>query len=360
MKRIVISSDHAGFELKQSLKQFLKDLGYQIEDVGTCSTEPVDYPELTRRAAEKVASGEYEKGIVFCGTGQGDAMVANKVPGVRAALCWDVFTAQMSRAHNNANVLVLGGWLVGQWLAREIIRVWLATPFDGGRHQRRIDQMMAIEQQAHTHYRKIYDITLTLSPGMAVWPGTPPIIIEPVKAIEQGDECNISLLHVSSHSGTHVDAPRHFNATGTGVDALNPGAFVGRAKVAQLPDSYRVDRRTLERLDLRGTTRLLIGTRNAALLKKRHFEPDYTYVTEDAARYLVECGIKLIGTDYLSLEEYQKKGHPAHHALLDAGVIVVEGLDLSDVPEGDYELLCLPTKLKDGDGAPARAILREL
>jgi ribose 5-phosphate isomerase B len=146
-ERIVVSSDHAGFELKENLKGFLEELGYQVDDVGTTSTEPVDYPLYTLKAAEKVASGECHRGIVFCGTGQGDAMVANKIPGVRAALCWDTFTAELSRRHNDANVLVLGGWILGERLAQEIVRVWLATPFDGGRHQRRLEQIKDIEKQ---------------------------------------------------------------------------------------------------------------------------------------------------------------------------------------------------------------------
>ena len=146
-ERIVISSDHAGFELKESLKGFLGELGYQVDDVGTTSTEPVDYPLYTLKAAEKVALGEYRRGIVFCGTGQGDAIVANKVPGIRAALCCDTFTAELSRRHNDANMLVLGGWMLGKRLAREIVRVWLATPFDGGRHQQRLEQIKDIENR---------------------------------------------------------------------------------------------------------------------------------------------------------------------------------------------------------------------
>jgi ribose 5-phosphate isomerase B len=144
-ERIVVSSDHAGFELKESLKGFLGELGYQVDDVGTNSTEPVDYPLYTLKAAEKVASGEYSRGIVFCGTGQGDTIVANKVPGVRAALCWDTFTAELSRRHNDANMLVLGGWMLGERLAQEMVCVWLETPFDGGRHQRRLEQLKEIE-----------------------------------------------------------------------------------------------------------------------------------------------------------------------------------------------------------------------
>ena len=156
IERIIVSSDHAGFELKESLKGFLEELGYQVDDVGTYSTEPVDYPIYTLKAAEKVASGEYSRGIVFCSTGQGNAIVANKVPGIRAALCWDTLTAELSRSHNDANMLVLGGRVLGKRLAQEIVRVWMTTPFAGGRHQRRVEQIKAIETRCYLHQRKVY------------------------------------------------------------------------------------------------------------------------------------------------------------------------------------------------------------
>lgn len=359
-QRIVVASDHAGFELKEAIKGFLSELDYEIDDVGTYSTDPVDYPEYSRRAAEKVASGEHSRGIVFCGTGQGDAMVANKVPGVRAALCWDTFTAELSRAHNDANVLVLGGWLVGQRLAREIVRVWLSTPFAGERHQRRVDQIRAVEAQTLPRTRRVYDISLPIHPSMMVYPGNPPVVVDTVKSIAQGDSSNVSLLHIGTHTGTHADAPRHFIPGAPGVDSLALEVLLGPARLFQLPEAHHIDRQMLEGLDMEGVTRLLLGTRNSALLRQGQFDPDYAFVSEDAARYLVEMGVKLVGVDYLSVEEYQKEGRPTHHTLLRAGVVVVEGLDLTGVPPGDYELLCLPLKLKEGDGAPARVLLREL
>jgi arylformamidase len=359
-QRIVVASDHAGFELKEAIKSLLSELDYEVEDVGTYSTDPVDYPEYSRRAAEKVASGEHSRGIVFCGTGQGDAMVANKVPGVRAALCWDTFTAQLSRAHNDANVLVLGGWLVGQRLAREIVRVWLETPFDGGRHQRRVEQIMAVEAQTLPHPRKVYDVTLTIHPAMVVYSGNPPVAVDTVKSIAQGGSSNISLLHIGTHTGTHADAPGHFIPGAPGIDSVAPEVLLGLARVYQLPEAHHISRQVLEGLDLKGVTRLLLGTRNSALLRQGQFDTDYAFVSEDAARYLVELGVKLVGVDYLSVEEYQKEGRPTHHTLLRAGVVIVEGLDMTGVPPADYELLCLPLKLRDGDGAPARVLLREL
>lgn len=143
--KLVLASDHAGFELKEDIKAFLRELGYEVEDVGTYNSESVDYPDFSLKAAEKVAQGEAPRGILFCGTGIGDSIVANKVPGIRAALCYDTYTAQLSRAHNDANILVLPGWVVGKVLAKEIVRVWLETSFSGGRHSRRLEKIQAIE-----------------------------------------------------------------------------------------------------------------------------------------------------------------------------------------------------------------------
>ena len=144
--RIAVGSDHAGFELKEELKGFLRELGHEVVDVGTHSPEPADYPIFCVRVARAVASGEVERGIVLGGSGQGEQIAANKVRGVRAALCNDLYTARMSRAHNDANVLAIGARIVAAPLAREIVRLWLETPFEGGRHARRIEQIAAIER----------------------------------------------------------------------------------------------------------------------------------------------------------------------------------------------------------------------
>ena len=359
-ERIVVSSDHTGFELKEAIKGFLNELGYQVEDVGTSNTNPVDYPKYTLKAAKKVSSGDYSRGIVFCGTGQGDAIVANKVVGIRAALCWDSLTAELSRSHNDANILVLGGWILEKRLATEIVRVWLTTPFAGGRHRRRLEQIKTLETNNCLHRRKTYDISLTIHPGMLVWPGDPPITIDTVTSIAMGDSSNVSLLHTGTHTATHIDAPRHFIPGSAGIDSTAPGVLMGPARLCQIAGVHHINRKVLEELELPGVTRLLLGTRNSVFIKKKQLELDYAFISEDAARYLVDIGIKLVGIDYLSIEEYSKEGHPAHNILLGAGVIIVEGLDLTEVPAGDYELICLPLKLKDGDGAPARVFLREV
>jgi arylformamidase len=206
----------------------------------------------------------------------------------------------------------------------------------------------------------IYDVSLTIEPGMAVWPGDPPVAVESASAIARGGSSNLSLFKMGSHTGTHVDAPRHFFDGAAGVDAISPAVLTGPARLFQLPGVKRIDRSVLEGLELEGVSRLLLGTGNSALLGKRPFSMDYSYVTGDAARYLVERGVKLVGIDYLSIEEHGTAGHPVHHALLGAGIVIVEGLNLAAVPAGDYELMCLPLKMKDADGAPARVLLREV
>jgi ribose 5-phosphate isomerase B len=144
--RIAIGADHAGFALKQHLIDTLHQLGHTVEDRGTHSEEPVDYPPICADVARTVVAGRADRGIVLGGSGQGEQIAANKVKGVRAALCNDLYTARLSRQHNDANVLSMGGRIVAFGLADEILTLWLSTPFEGGRHQRRIEQIAAIEQ----------------------------------------------------------------------------------------------------------------------------------------------------------------------------------------------------------------------
>ncbi|MGZ8601715.1 MAG: ribose 5-phosphate isomerase B [Actinomycetota bacterium] len=144
--RIAMGSDHAGFLLKEDIKAFLTDQGHEIVDHGTDSEEPVDYPMFIAAAAHAVGNGECERGIVMGGSGQGEQIAANKVHGVRAALCHDLFLAELSRRHNDANVLSMGGRVVAPAYAHEIVRVWLATEFEGGRHVPRLEQIASIER----------------------------------------------------------------------------------------------------------------------------------------------------------------------------------------------------------------------
>jgi ribose 5-phosphate isomerase B len=151
MEKIAIGSDHAGFGLKEDVLGLLKGHNIDIVDCGTNSVESVDYPDFGARVSELVSSGEVDRGILICGTGLGMSMVANKYPGVRAALCNDLFSAKMSRLHNDANILVLGGRVIGKDLAAEIVKVWLTTPFEGERHLKRLQKIKNIEEKLNTH-----------------------------------------------------------------------------------------------------------------------------------------------------------------------------------------------------------------
>ena len=140
--RIIIASDHAGFDLKEEIKAFLShDLGHYVKDMGVYSKECADYPPIAHQVADEVSNNKFPFGILICGTGIGMSMVANRHKGIRAALCHDILTARLSRLHNNANILAMGGRIIGVTLAKEMVREFLATPFEGGRHQRRIEQI---------------------------------------------------------------------------------------------------------------------------------------------------------------------------------------------------------------------------
>jgi ribose 5-phosphate isomerase B len=147
--RIAIGADHAGFPLKEHLKTTLARLGHTIDDYGTDGEQPVDYPPICFAVGRAVVEGRADRGVVLGGSGQGEQMAANKVAGVRAALCNDLYTARLSREHNDANVLSMGGRIVAAGLADEILTLWLRTPFEGGRHQRRVDQISDEERSVH-------------------------------------------------------------------------------------------------------------------------------------------------------------------------------------------------------------------
>jgi len=145
MEKIIIGADHAGYQLKEALKPFLKEMGFTVTDVGTDGDRPVDYPDFAARVAEAVSAGLFRRGILICGSGVGMSITANRYSGVRAALCLDEETARMSRMHNDANILVLAGRKTDAGTARAITQVWLATPFEGGRHQKRLDKIKEAE-----------------------------------------------------------------------------------------------------------------------------------------------------------------------------------------------------------------------
>jgi arylformamidase len=196
---------------------------------------------------------------------------------------------------------------------------------------------------------------------MVVWPGDPGVSITQTAHIDQGDTATVSRLELGAHTGTHIDAPAHFIQNGVGVDALNLGTLVGLALVTEAKDADVLTADVLAELAIPlGTERVLLRTRNSELWTRdrQEFDTDFVAISEDGARWLVERGIRLIGIDYLSVGPYDEPV-PTHRLLLDAGVVVVEGLDLSSVRPGMYQLVCLPLNVVGIDGAPARAILIE-
>jgi arylformamidase len=208
---------------------------------------------------------------------------------------------------------------------------------------------------------RLYDITLPIEEGMIAYPGNPETRVRPHSRIADGDDANVTELSFGSHTGTHVDAARHFIEGGQAVDALPLDTLIGEAVVVELPRNITaIGAAELEAAGVAGATRVLLRTRNAELLGQQEFSEDFAYLTGNGAAYLVEQGVRLVALDYLSVEAYDADEPAAHRTLLEKEVIVVEGVDLRDVPAGRYELLCLPLKVKGIDGAPLRAVLRGL
>jgi len=207
---------------------------------------------------------------------------------------------------------------------------------------------------------KIYDITLAISPAMPVWPGNPAVVLERVSSMDAGAHDNVSRLACGVHTGTHVDAPHHFLNDHRTVESLSLDILTGPAQVVQIPDDVKVvNAEVLERTLLpAGTKRLLLRTSNSHIWERNEteFVTGFVGISEDGADWLVSHGIILVGIDYLSVAPYHKSV-PTHRSLLTAGIIIVEGLDLSAIKPGHYELFCLPLKLVGSDGAPARVIL---
>jgi arylformamidase len=206
--------------------------------------------------------------------------------------------------------------------------------------------------------QRVYDVTVPLSSSLPAWPGEPRFEAQRIQRLEDGHPANVTRITASVHTGTHVDAPRHFLADGASVDQLPLEILMGKARVLDLKVLDRIRRKDLEEADLRDDIRVLLKTRMSGQLRNPEFQPGFVGLAEDAATYLVQVGIKLVGIDYLSIEPFDAPGHPGHHALLGAGVVILEGLDLSEVPEGEYEMLCLPLRIEGADGAPARVVLR--
>src|SRR5262245_47046867 len=205
---------------------------------------------------------------------------------------------------------------------------------------------------------KLIDVTVPLDANLPTYPGNTPFHLEAVKRRARGDSSNVSSVRMSVHAGTHVDAPRHFFDEGPGAEALALDVLCGRTRVIELTTRKGVTAEDLASHDFTEDVRVLIKTHNSRLWGSAVFHEDFVALTDAAARFIVEQGVKLVGVDYLSVEEYKRPGAPAHHRLLGAGTIVIEGLNLRDVDPGTYEMFCLPLAIVGADGAPARVILR--
>lgn len=205
------------------------------------------------------------------------------------------------------------------------------------------------------------DISMPLREGMVHWPGDPVPRIRRVLDMERGDPINLTHLEMSAHTGTHMDAPRHFRKDGAAIDAMPPDAGVGPARVVAVRDPEAIRPAELAPLDIRPGERLLFRTANSGVSWiDAPFRERFVHLTAEAGEFLVERGAHLVGVDYLSVDAFEAADSPVHHALLAAGIWIVEGLDLSRVAPGRYELICLPLKIEGGDGAPVRAVLRSM
>jgi len=202
------------------------------------------------------------------------------------------------------------------------------------------------------------DVTAPLHAGTPHWPDQPDVKIERMVSMDDGTVCNVSMLHMSVHTGTHMDAPLHFVADGIGMDQMPLDATIGPCRVVEIKDQESIKVKHLKPLNLRKGERLLIKTINSKRCwNDGRFVEDFVYISQDAAAYLVERGIMTVGVDYLSVGGFFKDGVETHHHLLRACVWIIEGLNLSKVNPGKYNLLCLPLKTLDCDGAPARVVL---
>jgi arylformamidase len=206
---------------------------------------------------------------------------------------------------------------------------------------------------------EIFDISLTLSPDLPTWPGDPRIETRQISSIANGADANVTHLSMTVHAGTHVDAPDHFLGNGEGVDGIPLELMIGPASVVELPDGKTISEQMLQAADLPlNTPRLLFKTRNSRWWAEglNEFQKDFMALDESAARFLIERGVKVIGVDYLSVAPFTDP-IPTHRILLEADVLVIEGLDLSRITPGGYTLYCLPLKIHGADGAPARVLL---
>ena len=205
------------------------------------------------------------------------------------------------------------------------------------------------------------DISLTIHPGMPYWPDNPAVSVEPSQCLAHGDVCNVSKLTIGTHTGTHVDGLNHFIKGAIGIDKMPLDATIGKARVIKIEDPKQIKVAEIEPHNLQEGERILFKTQNSdRALQSDTFIEDFVHISTDAAKYLAQKKVRTVGVDYLSVGGYEGNVIDVHHALLGSGIWAIEGLNLSQVEPGEYELICLPIKLKNGDGGLARAILRPL
>jgi arylformamidase len=205
------------------------------------------------------------------------------------------------------------------------------------------------------------DVSVTVRHGMPHWPDNPPIVLQRVMDTGRGDECNVSHLAMGVHSGTHMDAPVHFIHGASGLDEMPLTATMGQARVIQIDDPREITADELRRHDLQPGERILFRTSNSERCwQSSSFVEDFVGISEQAAEHLADAKVRTVGVDYLSVGRYDADGAKIHKTLLKAGIWIIEGLNLSAVTGGRYEMICLPVKLHGSDGAPARAILRPI
>ena len=203
------------------------------------------------------------------------------------------------------------------------------------------------------------DISVPFYSGMTHWPDNPPVAITPLLEMAKGAVCNVSHLAMGAHTGTHIDGQNHFIRDGKSVDEVPFEAMIGRARVIEVKDRVCIKPAALRPHKIKRGERILFKTRNSARSwRTEAFDEDFVFISKEAAQYLVDCGIRTVGVDYLSVGGYRRDGVETHQILLGAEVWIIEGLNLSQVKPGKYELLCLPLKIRGCDGAPARALLR--
>jgi arylformamidase len=204
------------------------------------------------------------------------------------------------------------------------------------------------------------DVSVPLHNKMHHWPGDPPPYVTTHVSTAKGDVCNVSAFFMSSHTGTHMDAPLHFLHGAKTMDDLPFDAVIGPARVVEIKDKTAIAPRELKKLKLRKGERILFKTRNSAKSwSQPEFDKDFIYISKEGAAVIAEAGVQTVGVDYLSVGGFYKDGIETHHILLGAEVWIIEGLDLSKIKPGNYDLLCLPIKFAKGDGAPSRCLLRK-